>query len=357
MKKNILLLIASAALLASCGAGNGEGAAKAPEWKEAATLAEVKASAKKAGEAIKAATGISAKLGADLKLSGKAEIPAEAGLGKALTLNEKFELTGVNLEEKVSFKDNKFAASGSFNANLNAELDMPVIPDMSALYSEAAATGSMPEINVNVETKKVSGGLSAKDWIVDGKAYGDASGCYAAIKGIVDALPPQAGVTLPFDSADDLKVWTAIPEGTIPEGNPLAMIGEYLLQIDELKEEDVPEMIKWGKFSDGNLGAKVAAKDILPLVGEFPEGMTFTLVGDLIVTFSEAGAFNFYADLGANLAYNIPVDRTASVKMTAEGSFKFSLEFAVGDVTPDALPDVSSFKELKLGGNKTGPLA
>ncbi len=353
MKKNILLLIASAALLASCGAGNGSGAAKAPEFKEAATLDEVKASAKKAGEAIKVATGVSSKLGADLKLSGKAVIPAEVFNGKAgevLTLNEKFELTGVNLDEKVSFKDNKLAASGSFTANLNTELDMPVMPDMSALYSEAMATGSMPQINVGVETKKVSGGLTAKDWIVDGKAYGDASGCYAAIKGIVDALPPEAHVELPFDSADDLKVWTTLPEGYLPEGNPLAMVGEYLGQIDSLKEGDLPEVIKLGKFSDGNLGAKIAANDLLGLVipGELPEGMKLTLTGALTLTFSEAGAFNLYADLGANLEYAIPVGRDTNVKINAEGSFKFSAEIAVGDVTIDALPDVSSFKELKL---------
>lgn len=359
MKKNILLLLASASLLASCGAGNGQGAATAPEYKEAATLAEVKASAKKAGEAVAKATGVSAKFGADLKANATAEIPAGLLSDKALTLKEKVELTGVNLEEKASYKDGKVAASGSFNANLLAELDMPAMPteeEMSAAYSKAIAENTMPSLDVKTETHKIQGGLSAKDWLVDGKLYGDASGCYDAIKGIFDAIPEQAGVEFPFKSADDLKVFVTLPEGTIPEGNPFEQIGTLFAAIDQLTEESIPEFVKLGKFSDGTLGAKVGVPSLLEAAGvkeRIPEGITIT--GDVVVTFTEAGAFNVYADAKATIDSKIPAGQDTNVTVKGEASFKASIQLAVGDVTIDALPDVSKFKELNLGGGAKLP--
>ena len=353
MKKNILLLIASASLLASCGAGNGSGAATAPEYKEAATLAEIKASAKKAGEAVTKATGVSAKFGADLKANATANIPAGLLSDKALTLKEKVELTGVNLEEKASFKDGKLSASGSFNANLLAELDMPVMPteaEMSAAYSKAIAEQTLPTLDVKTETKRIQGGLSAKDWLVDGKLYGDASGCYDALKGIFDAIPAEAKVEFPFKSADDLKVFVTLPEGTIPEGNPFEQIGALFAGIDQIPEEGIPEFVKLGKFSDGSLGAKVGVPSLLEATkAQLPEGIT--VVGDIVVTFTEAGAFNLYADVKATVDTAIPAGQNVNVTVKGEASFKASLQLAVGDVTIDPLPgDLSKFKELNVGG-------
>ena len=354
MKKNILLLIASASLLASCGAGNGSGAATAPEYKEAATLAEIKASAKKAGEAVTKATGVSAKFGADLKANATATIPAGLLGDKALTLKEKVELTGVNLEEKASYKDGKLSASGSLNANLLAELDMPVMPteeEMSAAYSKAIEEKTLPTIDIKTETKRIQGGLSAKDWLVDGKLYGDASGCYDALKGIFDAIPAEAGVEFPFKSADDLKVFVTLPAGTIPEGNPFEQIGALFAAIDQLPEEGMPEFIKLGKFSDGSLGAKVGVPALIETVAkaQLPEGVT--VVGDIVVTFTEAGAFNLYADVKATVDTAIPAGQGVNVTVKGEASFKASLEIAVGDVTVDPLPgDLSKFKELNPGG-------
>ncbi len=364
MKKNILLLVASVAVLASCG-GSTSAVSEAPALKEEASLDDVKASAKKAVEAISTATGASAKVAASATIDGSVTLPGAMlqMSEETVELKEKLTINEYSLEEKIAYKDEKLAASGSAALKADAELDLPkfAAAEEYRSYAEAIAAGKSAEVPAtSLFSKNLSLSASGKTYLQDGKAYLDGSGAYDAystIFSLIEEVNIPVEIKNPISSADDLKVFMTLPEGTLPEGNPFASITEAMSSIDALTEETLGDSASFGKFADGSYGFTFDLASYIKSQAGSAESSGFdfsAMTAKLTVTFTEAGSVSAYVDFAAPLEFQ-PAE---GVKVKFAVSAKAYAEFKIGEVTVDTLSDTSGFKEVNMqtGSNYAGGL-
>ncbi len=357
MKKNILLILASAMLLASCG---GSSATAAPTLKEEATVADTKLSAKKALESVSAATGMSASVAGGFSAEAKVTMPGET-LGfedKTVTLNEKVSLSDLSVKEVVAIQDSKLVGSGSTSGKVSASLDMPKFPSMEEITS-AMAAGSSIDYKPTIETVSIDNSFTVKDYLQDGKAYLDASGAYdlynnaiTKLGSILGLAGAATGLDISLDSslkADDLKWFVNLPAEV--SANPdffknlASSLSAALEQMGEIPESE-SAYLKTGKFSDGNYGFVFDFGALISAQFSSADSSVAapTISGKFTLTFSEAGAINAYANV--DLAYAGEVSEGVTVDAKVSGSIACNL--TIGNVTVEKLSSTEGYKEIEL---------
>ncbi len=328
MKKNLLLMIASAALLASCGSSSN--VAAAPTLTEKVSAADVSASAKKAAETLGKATGFSIVGAADVSIDAKVTLPDESGNAK--TLNEKASLSNLTLKESAAITDGKFAASGELSGKLSATLDVPA-------YDSKASS-------VAISSKSLDADFSAKDYLADDKVYLDGSGLYDAYSKVKEVAASVGAEFQGPASADDMKVFMSLQPGFCRSFGTLfsQQISLYSTKLIAMIQS-YGDSDNLGKFSDGSYGFVVDIQDI----ANSAAGTSVDLggaTGKITVTFTEAGKFNVYGEFAGKVSKDL--NQTGTQKVSADVNAKFSLGLEVADVTVEKVSDPSSYKEMQL---------
>jgi len=335
MKKNILLLVASAALLASCGSNSAVPAA--PAAKEVVEASAVGEAATAALNKVIAATGLTLDFGIDLEVAGKTVLPG-AALGmteETVELNEKIALKDVTLKEVASIKDGKLVASGTLGGAVNAELTLPKMP------TEEGGKVTLEKKNLNLK-------LDAKDYLADDMLYLDGSGLFDAYKQIADIAASYGARIEGPTKADDMKVKGALPEGSCASfAGALAALKDYIPTVAGfIQSLAADESVKFAKFSDGSLGVELDAIKYAVAMGVIPAGYDLSgCTAKATITFAEAGKINAYAELSGKTTVELDGQ---NVEVEAKG--KISLGLAVGDVTVATVSNPDSYTEVPLSG-------
>lgn len=335
MKKNILLLVASAALLASCGSNSAVPAA--PTVKEEVKASAVSEAATKALNKVIEAKGLTLDFGVDLEVAGKTTLPG-ANLGmteETVELNEKIALKDLTVKEVASIKDGKLVASGTLGGAVNAELTLPKMP------TEEGGKVTLEKKNLNLK-------LDAKDYLADDVLYLDGSGLFDAYKQIADIATSYGARVEGPTKADDMKVKGALPEGSCASfAGALASLSAYVPQVTGFIEGlAADESVKFAKFSDGSFGVELDALKYAVAMGVIPTGYDLSgCTAKATITFAEAGKVNAYAELSGKTTIELDGQ---NVEVEAKG--KISLGLAVGDVTVATVSNPDSYTEVPLSG-------
>ena len=279
MKKNLILLSASAMLLASCGGSANNGYVAEPSGGkvvEATVLAEA---AKKLSGNLPAKTAIGMKLDSSAKVDGSLSFKTGAELGplsgKAYKVNLEANMNG---NAGLGSFEQSAKGSASASASLKGNLVLPSI------------TGVDPEtLSFKVEDKTVNldASLNAKAYLEEGTVYADLTGLKDGVSKIYDAiLPLFGGLIVPGETEipDVFKKYKlALPDefvatlGQIPAGlQELAgQVAEFLNGFEALKSEMVSgeakkllDGIEFKTYDGGLYGIHVAAdlKDIVSFI-------------------------------------------------------------------------------------------
>ena len=280
MKKNLILLSASAMLLAGCGGSANNGYVAEPSGGkvvEATVLAEA---AKKLSGNLPAKKAIGMKLDGSAKVDGSLSFKTAAELGplsgKAYKVNLE---ANVNGNAGLGSFEQSAKGSASASASLKGNLVLPSI------------TGVDPEtMSFKVEDKTVNldASLSAKAYLEEGSVYADLTGLKDGVTKIYNAILPVIGGGIGLAEQPEIpdvfkKYKLALPDqfvatlGQIPASlQELAgQVAEFLNGFEQLKSEAASgeakkllEGIEFKTYDGGLYGIHVAAdlKDIVSFV-------------------------------------------------------------------------------------------
>ena len=325
MKKNIFLLVASAALLASCGTGST--VATAPTDKGVATPEQTEAVLKKASESLADVDGVAVELGVDASV--KATLPG-AALGLEKDLNESISLNNLSLKGAAGVKDGKLVEAASFSGGFSASLDLP------KAGKEA----------IEIEHKDISAGLSAQEFLADDKVYLDGTGLFDGVQKIAEiaALFGANVESLP-QKAEDMKGYIALEDGTCAKA--ATSFTQYVPMLPTLITSIIPEGVELHSFSDGSIGVSLTLEQVLELAGEAIENFQYAEVleeldGKFVVTIAETGALAAYVEVKGTA--ELPIAQ--GINLTVEVNAKASASVKFGKVNVDSVPNPDSFNPL-----------
>ena len=327
MKKNIFLLVASAALLASCGTGSA--VATAPTDKAVATPEQSEAVLKKASESLADVDGVAVELGVDASV--KATLPG-AALGLEKDLNESISLNNLSLKGAAGVKDGKLVEAASFSGGFSASLDLP------KAGKEA----------IEIEHKDISAGLSAQEFLADDKVYLDGTGLFDGVQKIAEiaALFGANVESLP-QKAEDMKGYIALEDGTCAKA--ATSFTQYVPMLPTLITSIIPEGVELHSFSDGSIGVSLTLEQVLEFVAtiqgegaEIPSWALEGLDGKLVITIAENGSLAAYYDVKGTV--EVPVMQ--GINLTVEIESKASASVKFGKVNVDSVPNPDSFNPL-----------
>lgn len=329
MKKNIFLLVASAALLASCGTGSA--VATAPTDKGVATAEQTEAVLKKATESLAAVDGVAVELGVDASV--KAALPG-AAMGLEKDLNESISLNNLSLKAVAGVKDGKLLESASLSGGFSANLDLPKASDTA----------------VSIEHKDISANLSAKEYIADDKVYLDGTGLFDAVQKVAEiASTFGADVSAIPQKAEDLKGYVALEAGFCSQGATL--FTQYVPMLPTLITSIIPEGVELHSFSDGSIGASFTLEQVLELAGAYTEEIPAAAIealeeldGKFVVTIAESGALAAYVEVKGTA--ELPIAQ--GINLTVEVNAKASASVKFGKVNVEAVPNPDSFNPLNV---------
>ncbi len=327
MKKNIFLLVASAALLASCGTGSA--VATAPTDKGVATAEQTEAVLKKASESLADVDGVAVELGVDSSV--KATLPG-AALGLEKDLNESISLNNLSLKAVAGVKDGKLVESASLSGGFSASLDLP----------------KRGEEAIEIEHKDISAGLSAKEFLADDKVYLDGTGLFDGVQKIAEiAALFGADVSGLPQKAEDMKGYIALEDGSCAQAATL--FTQYVPMLPTLITSIIPEGVELHSFSDGSIGVSFTLEEVLELAGEATEKFQYAelleeLDGKFVITIAENGSLAAYVEVKGTV--ELPI--TQGINLTVEVNSKASASVKFGKVTVDSVPNPDSFNPLIL---------
>ena len=329
MKKNILLLVASAAMLASCGAGSP--VATAPTDKGVATPEQTEAVLKKATESLANVDGAAIELGVDASV--KASVPG-ALLGLEKDLTESLSLNGISLKAAAGVKDGKLVEAASLSGGFSAGLDLP----------------KAGEEAISIEHKDISANLSAKEYIADDKVYLDGTGLFDAVQKVAEIASIFGADTrgLP-EKAEDMKGYITLENGICAQAATL--FTQYVPMLPTLITSIIPEGVELHSFSDGSIGVSFNIEEVLELVGAYTEQIPAAVIevlneldGKFVVTIAESGALAAYAEVKGTA--ELPIMQGVNVSIEVNAKASASIKF--GKVNVETVSDPDSYTPLIL---------
>ena len=329
MKKNIFLLVASAALLASCGTGSA--VATAPTDQGVATPEKTEAVLKKAAESLADVDGVAVELGVDASV--KASVPG-AALGLDKDLNESISLNNLSLKAAAGVKDGKLVEAASFSGGFSASLDLP----------------KLGEEAIEIDHKDISASLSAQEFLADDKVYLDGTGLFDGVQKIAEiaALFGAQAEGLP-QKAEDMKGYITLEDGSCASAG--AAFTQYVPMLPTLITSIIPEGVELHSFSDGSIGVSFTLEEVLALAGQYTEEIPAAVAevleeldGKFVVTIAETGALAAYFEVKGTAELPIIQGLNATIEVNAKASA--SVKF--GKVNVDSVPNPDSFNPLIL---------
>ncbi|MBE6126408.1 MAG: hypothetical protein E7182_00245 [Erysipelotrichaceae bacterium] len=288
MKKNLILLSASAMLLAGCGGSANSGYVAEPSGGkvvEATVLAEA---AKKLSGNLPAKKAIGMKLDGSGKVDGSLSFRSSAELGPLSGKAYKVNLEA-NMNGNAGLGSFEQSAKGSASASASLKGNL-VLPAITGVDSETMS------FKVEDKTVNLDASLNAKAYLEEGTVYADLTGLKDGVTKFYNAILPVIGGGIGLVEQPEIpdvfkKFKLALPEefvatlGQLPESlQELAgKVAEFLGSFEELKSEAASgeakkllEGIEFKTYDGGLFGIHVAA-DLKDIVSFIPAEQTEAL--------------------------------------------------------------------------------